>query len=210
MIYELSLVAKSELIDTDIASLKKLVHDVVQAHEGEVLIEDDWGRLHFAQPTKEGEPKGHFLYFIFKANNENNKELLRRFKINEAVIKSMIIKLGEESDREAVVKAYKTPFSKTYNGSITDELRDNESEGDNPKRFARRKACWFKSNSFKADWKDPATFNWLINEFGKISAARISGVSRKHQRFATTAIKRARQIGIASYVSSKMAENVRG
>jgi len=205
MIYELSLVAKPETNDADLAALKKIVHDVISDHSGEVFIEDDWGSVVMAQPTRDGVTTGRYIYFIFTANNENNKEVIRRLKINENHMRHMFIALGEDSEREALVKAYKTPFSKTYKGSVTDVEGDDE--GDNPKKFARRKSCYFRSNSITADWKDPASFSWLLNEFGKISAARVSGVSRKHQRFATTAIKRARQIGIASFVSNRIAQN---
>jgi small subunit ribosomal protein S6 len=204
MIYELSLVAKPETNDQDLATLKKIVHDVVADHAGEILIEDDWGSVVLAQPTRDGLKSGRFVYFIFTANNENNKELIRRLKISETHMRHMFVALGEETEREAIVKAYKTPFSKTYKGSVTDIEDDQDSDG-GPKKFARSKSCYFRANKIKADWKDPQTFNWLLNEFGKISAARVSGVSRKHQRFATTAIKRARQIGVASFVSNKIA-----
>ncbi len=204
MIYELALVAKPEANDQEITTLKALVHEVVKAHDGEVFIEDEWGKMNLAQPTTEGVPNGHFVYFIFKANNLNNVELIRRLKISETHLRHMFIALGEDDEREAVVKAYKTPFSKTYKGSVTD--KEGDDDNDNPKKFARRKSCYFRSNSITADWKDPATFTWLINEFGKISPSRITGVSCKHQRFATTAIKRARQIGVASFVSNRIAQ----
>ncbi|OFZ37462.1 MAG: 30S ribosomal protein S18 [Bdellovibrionales bacterium RIFOXYD12_FULL_39_22] len=55
-------------------------------------------------------------------------------------------------------------------------------------------------------WKDPATYSWLISEFGKISPARVSGISRKYQRRITSEIKMARQLGIASYLSNRIAE----
>lgn len=204
MIYELALVAKPDATDQDVASLKGIVHEVVKAHDGEIFIEDEWGKMNLAQPTKEGTTAGHFVYFIFKANNENNKELIRRMKISDTHLRHMFVALGDDSDSGEIVKTYKTPFSKTYKGSATEKEGDDES--DNPKKFARRKSCYFKANNVTANWKDPATFTWLINEFGKISAARVTGVSRKHQRFATTAIKRARQIGVASYVSNRTAE----
>lgn len=204
MIYELALVAKPDATGDQVAALKGIVHEVVKAHEGEVFIEDDWGQVTFAQPTTEGISSGQFVYFIFKANNENNKELIRRLKINDSHLRHMFVALGEDSEREALVKKYKTPFSKTYKGSVTE--KEGEEDSENPKKFARRKSCYFKANSVTADWKDPATYSWLVNEFGKISAARVTGVSRKHQRFATTAIKRARQIGVASYVSNRTAE----
>lgn len=206
MIYELSLVAKSELSDEQVEKLNTLVRDVVAQHDGEVFIQDDWGKMNLAQPTGNGTVSGHYIYFLFKANNANNKELARRFGINEGVLRHMIIKVGEEKDIGNLVKNYKTPFSKKYNGSVTDT--DEEEGGEGDKRFSRRRACFFTVNQIKADWKDPKTYAWLVNEFGKISPARVSNISRKHQRFATTAVKRARQMALISHLSNRLAEKM--
>jgi ribosomal protein S6/ribosomal protein S18 len=209
MIYEVALVARPELDDKGIADLKKLVQDVVKSHEGELFVEDDWGKLTFAQASRKGN-KGHYLYFMFTANNQNNKELVRRFRINEGVMRHMIIKLADDlAAKDELVKNYKSPYSKTKRGSVADanaeEVELEGEGGDNKRKFSRRKSCWFTANNLKADWKDPGTYAWLINEFGKISPARISAVSTKHQRFATSTIKQARQIGLASCVSNYLA-----
>jgi small subunit ribosomal protein S6 len=214
MIYELSLVTKAELTPEQIEAMNQIVREVVKSGEGEILIEDDWGKRQFAQPVAGGTTHGHFLYFMFRANNEANKELTRRFGINEGVITNMIVKMSERDEEAAkLAKAYKTPFSKKYNGSVTDEDEEEEGmaeamEGEgmdkDRRRFSRRKNCWFSAKNITADWKDPKTFGWLINEFGKISPARISGISRKHQRFAEKAIKRARNLGISSHLSNRM------
>jgi len=206
MIYELSLVAKSELSEEQVEKLNTLVREVVAAHDGEVFIQDDWGKMNLAQPTTNGVGTGHYIYFLYKANNENNKELVRRFGINEGILRHMIINVGEEKDIGNLVKNYKTPFSKKYNGSVTDS--DEEEGGEGDKRFSRRRACFFTVNKISADWKDPKTYAWLVNEFGKISPARVSNISRKHQRFATTAIKRARQMALISHVSNRIAEKM--
>ncbi len=212
MIYELSLVAKSELSAEQIAALQSLVQEVVKQHDGDVLIQDDWGRLRMAQRTRNGDESGHYLYFLFKANTDNNKELERRLRIRDGIVRFMIVKLGEEKEQEKIVKGYKTPYSKHYRGSVLDEeeegmdLTEDMGDGRPKKRFSRRKNCVFTEKKVKADWKDPKTYEWLVNEFGKISPCRVSGISRKHQRFVTTAIKRARQVGLASYISGSYAE----
>lgn len=126
----------------------------------------------------------------------------------------MIVKLGDDADQEKVVKAYKTPYSKNYRGSVLDdeedeeEVSEEEEEGTikTKKRFSRRKTCVFSEKKVKADWKDPKSYEWLVNEFGKVSPSRVTGISRKHQRFVTTAVKRARQMGLASYMANGFAE----
>ena len=206
MIYEMSLVVNVDSSETDIQSFQKLVQDVITEKGGEVLIQDDWDKLSFAQPTSEGVEKGHFLYFVYRSGSaETNPELARRFRINEKVLRHMVLVIGDDSSREDFVKTFKTPYSKTYNGSILDDKTDGATPEKDRRRFSKASFCWFTKNNLRADWKDPKTFSWLINEFGKISPARVSGISRKHQRFATTAIKRARQIGIASNISNRLA-----
>ncbi|PIP94564.1 MAG: 30S ribosomal protein S18 [Bdellovibrio sp. CG12_big_fil_rev_8_21_14_0_65_39_13] len=208
MLYEAAIVARPDAGDEAIKSIKTMVEEVVKAHKGEIVVNDDWGTLLFAQPTSTGLERGHYLYFMYKADGDNNRELIRRLGINESVMKNMIIKVTDQEKFIAdAVKNYKTPFSKTKKGSIMDSNNAEEGEEDTDKRkFTRRKSCWYTANKVKADWKDPGSYFWLINEFGKISPARISAVSRKHQRFATTAIKRARQMGLVSHVSDRIAQ----
>jgi small subunit ribosomal protein S6 len=204
MIYELAIVAREGLPQDQVDALKKIVHDVCGNADGEVLVEDDWGSLNMAQATCDGVKRGQYLFFIYKADGKINTELARRFGINESILKTLTIRVAEDSDADTVLKSYKTPFSKRYNGSVTD-TDDNDAGGDG-KKFSRRRSCWYQALKITADWKDPATYIWLVNEFGKISPTRVSGVSRKHQRFAVAAIKRARQLGVVSYISNNTAQ----
>ena len=209
MIYELALAAKPDAGDDKLANLKTTVSEAITVDGGEVLLTDDWGAMSFAQATAKGLKKGNFIYFIYKTGKSTtNTELARRFKINEYIVKTLIVKMGEDDAAEELVKKYKTPFSKTHRGSQLDDVDGNAFEVDKDRRhFARKKSCWFTAKKISVDWKDPNTYAWLTNEFGKISPARISGISRKHQRFANTAIKRARQIGLISHLSSSTASN---
>ena len=207
MIYELSLVTKAELSDEEVAKVKDMVLSVVKEHDGEVFIEDDWGTLTFAQPTSNGVEQGHYLYFMYKANNVNNVELARRFRINDGVLKHIVIAVSEDENKVGeIVKNVKTPFSKKYAGSVTDTDEEGGDPAKDRRRFSRRKSCWFTARKIKADWKDPQTYAWLVNEFGKISPARVSGISRKHHRFADKAIKQARNIGLLSHLSGRTAQ----
>ena len=140
MIYELALIAKSEISEDQVKGLQNLVTEVVGAHEGEVLLSDDWGKKTLAQPTSNGVTTGHYLYFIYRANNLNNVELNRRFKISEDVMKQMIIKLDDNAaNGEAIVKDFKSPFSKTHNGSLTDKEDGSTEDAKDKRKFARRK-----------------------------------------------------------------------
>jgi small subunit ribosomal protein S6 len=201
MIYELSLLAKDSLGEKGKASMDSLVKDTLAEFSGEILVSDDWGVKNLAQATLAGETRGHYLYYIYKSNTQANTELTRKFGINESLIRHMIVKKGEDRHQDKFLKGYKSPFSKAFNGSVVDEDEENGGETDR-KRFSRAKDCWFEARNIRADWKDPNTYVWMLNDFGKISPARISNVSRKHQRFAEAEIKRARNMGVVSHLSN--------
>jgi len=204
-------VTKPELGAEAHASTVETVKEVLKNFEGELLISDDWGKLELAQPYANGSRHGHFHYFMFKANTQANQELTRRFGINEGVLRSLIFLLGDDAEKETLAKNFKSPFSKAFRGSVLDNKKEDDDEifedvEEDRRKFAKRKSCWFTAKKIKADWKDPQTWNWLVSEFGKISPARVSGISRKHQRFSNSAIKHARQLGISSYLSNRVAD----
>jgi len=70
------------------------------------------------------------------------------------------------------------------------------------RRFPRRKICYF--TMIKAeyiDYKDVKTLQRFVSERGKILPRRMTGTSAKFQRMLTTAIKRARHLGLLPYVA---------
>ena len=68
----------------------------------------------------------------------------------------------------------------------------------------RKKVCAFCVDKVTSvDYKDTAKLRRYLSERGKILPRRTTGTCAAHQRDLTTAIKRARQIALLPYVSSK-------
>ncbi len=197
MIYESSYVLRTEVTEEAAKKIAEIVKETIASFNGEVLLEDNWGVKTFAQPTSNGVTKGTYIYVMYKADTNVNTELERRFRISEDVLKFVFINLGVDSDQEAVVKAYKNP-----NHNSGENNFDAEKE---KKMFSKRKSCYFSAKKTTPDWKDPSTYSWLVNEFGKISPARVTGLRPKYQRMATAAIKRGRCMGLISYMSNRTA-----
>lgn len=66
--------------------------------------------------------------------------------------------------------------------------------------FRRRKFCRFTAEGIKdVDYKDISMLKNFINESNKIVPSRITGTKSRYQRKLTTAIKRARYIGLLAY-----------
>lgn len=195
MIYEAAYVLRTEATEDAIKAMTDLVAETIKSFDGEVLVNDNWGVKTFAQPTKKGATKGNYFYVIYKANTSCNTELERRFKISEDVLKFMFVNLGVDADQEALVKAYRKPG--------TTEAAEGVDPEKEKKMFQKRKSCYFSAKKTSPDWKDPSSYAWLVNEFGKISPARVTGLRPKFQRMATTAIKRGRCMGLISYMSNQ-------
>ncbi len=206
MIYELVIVAHPDSGEEKLSSFKAVVEDVVKLAKGDIAVQDDWGNINFAQSMDGSVGRGHFLYFIYKGGNTVNEEMVRRLGISEGIVRHMITKLGVDEKLNEFVKKYRTPFSKKYAGTVLDivEAEDNDTSG-SKKRFVKNRGCWFSRYEIAPDWKDPASYTWLLNEFGKISPSRISGITRQNQTKAVAAIKRARQLGLVSYVNNEIA-----
>ena len=66
--------------------------------------------------------------------------------------------------------------------------------------FRRKKSCPFTGpNAPKIDYKDVKLLQRFLSERGKIVPSRITAVSQKKQRQLSTAIKRARYLGLLPY-----------
>jgi small subunit ribosomal protein S18 len=69
-------------------------------------------------------------------------------------------------------------------------------------RGKKRKRCPFTVAGIKhIDYKDVSTLMKFITERGKILPRRITGVSAKHQKHLTAAIKRARHMALLPFVA---------
>ncbi|MBP9674283.1 MAG: 30S ribosomal protein S6 [Bacteriovoracaceae bacterium] len=110
MIYEAAVVLRPETDDQVIKTLKDSVQSVVTDSKGEILLTDDWGVRHFAQATSQGLKQGRYVYFMYKTGTQTNQELERRFRINESVVKNLIVKVGLDKEKEGLVKNYRSPF----------------------------------------------------------------------------------------------------
>jgi len=202
MIYETAFVVRPDASEEVVASIKNSLAETFKEFGAEVLVNDSWGVKSFAQPTESGLKKGAYHYFMYKGAGNLNAEIERKFRINENLVRHMIIKLGNDKDQAAIVKNYKNP-NHTQAAQIEDEFAGGEDK--DKKMHSKRKSCWFSASKTSPDWKDPKSYSWLVNEFGKISPARITGLTPTFQRRANEAIKRGRNMLLISYQSNDIA-----
>ena len=101
---------------------------------------------------------------------------------------------AEKPAKKAEVKVAKPADTKAAKPAEGAEVRK-------PRRPApRRKVCQFCVDKVEfIDYKDVAKIRKFVTENGKIIPSRQTGTCSKHQRDLTTAIKRARYMGLLHY-----------
>ena len=92
--YEIMFILKTndeEAIKNEVSSLKSVITDL----KGEITEEKEMGNKKLAYPIKK-ETNGYYYVINCNANNEAVSEFDRKARINENVIRHLIIKLDEE------------------------------------------------------------------------------------------------------------------
>ncbi len=92
--YEIMFILKSneeEAIKSEVSNLKAIITDM----NGEITNEKEMGNRKLAYPIKK-ELNGYYYVMNVNANNDAIAEFDRKAKINENVIRHLIIRLDEE------------------------------------------------------------------------------------------------------------------
>lgn len=205
MIYETAFVVRPDASEEIVNTIKTSLTETFKEFGAEVLVTDSWGVKTFAQQTESGLKKGAYHYFMYKGAGNLNAEIERKFRINENMVRHLIIKLGNDKDQADIVKDYKNPNHTTVSADMDDEGGYGSSDDKDKKMHSKRKSCYFSATKTAPDWKNPKSYSWLVNEFGKISPARITGLTPTFQRRANEAIKRGRNMLLISYQSNETA-----
>jgi small subunit ribosomal protein S18 len=68
----------------------------------------------------------------------------------------------------------------------------------------RRKSCPFcREKVDKVDYRDLGSLRRAISDKGKIRSSRVTGACRRHQSQLANAVKRARELGLLSYIGER-------
>ncbi len=205
MIYETAFVVRPDASEEAVNSVKTAFTEALKQFNGEILVTDSWGVKTFAQPAESGLKKGAYHYFMYKGAGDLNAEIERKFRINESLVRFLIVKLGDDKQQADIVKRYKNPNHTQASTDMDDEGGYSGGDDKDKKMHSKRRSCYFSAKKEGPDWKDPKSYSWLVNEFGKISPARVSGLTPTYQRRANESIKRGRNMLLISYQSNETA-----
>ena len=93
--YEIMFIVKTTIEESAVKTIAESLETVITSMGGNILESKDLGNKTLAYPINK-ELTGYYFVIDFEANNEIVSELDRKAKINENVIRYMIIRTDEE------------------------------------------------------------------------------------------------------------------
>lgn len=92
--YEMVLILNPELAAEDVEAVQTKVTDIITQTGGEFTEYDVWGKRRLAYEIKDCR-EGIYILAYFKGTSESVKELDRVLKINDSLLRHMIIRKDE-------------------------------------------------------------------------------------------------------------------
>jgi small subunit ribosomal protein S6 len=93
--YELVYIVSPDATDQDIADLHTQVESIVARLHGEMVRTENWGRRKLAYRIGKHR-EGTYVLEVFNGTGELTKELDRRLKVSDLVIRQLIVRVDEE------------------------------------------------------------------------------------------------------------------
>ena len=93
--YEIMFIVKTTLEEKAVKETVESLNKVITDMKGKITSSKDMGQRELAYPINK-EVSGFYYVFNFEANNDIINELNRKARINENIIRHLIIKLDEE------------------------------------------------------------------------------------------------------------------
>ncbi|MDO8837115.1 MAG: 30S ribosomal protein S6 [Vicinamibacterales bacterium] len=93
--YELVYIVAPDATDQDIADLHTQVETIVARLNGEMVRTENWGRRKLAYRIGKHR-EGTYVLEVFNGTGELTKELDRRLKVSDLVIRQLIVRVDEE------------------------------------------------------------------------------------------------------------------
>ncbi|MDH5202181.1 MAG: 30S ribosomal protein S6 [Nitrospirota bacterium] len=91
--YENIVIMNASLTDEEIESAITRIKDLISGYGGQILKVDVWGKKKLAYEIKK-QKKGVYVLFLYKTASSTVKKLEDFYRVFDAVIKYMIVKLS--------------------------------------------------------------------------------------------------------------------
>ena len=89
--YENTIVAKQDLAEKELKTIKEKYNEVINNSSGKVLKIEEWGLLNLANKIKNYK-KGFYIHYKFEGNKETLSEINKKIKVDGSIIRNLVVK----------------------------------------------------------------------------------------------------------------------
>ena len=130
--YEVMYIGTPETSDEDITKLNESIEKMITDDGGSIVKTEVMGRRKLAYPIQK-KTEGHYTLFEIEGSGQEIAELERRFRVNDAVIRFITVRVDEERKTAAKLTARREnrqgrrrSASSNFNDNQTDEAQNNQ------------------------------------------------------------------------------------
>jgi small subunit ribosomal protein S6 len=98
--YENTIVAKQDLAEKDLKTIKDKYNEVINNSSGKVIKIEEWGLLNLTNKIKNYR-KAFFIHFKFEGGGKTLNEIEKKIKIDSSIIRHLTVKYKKlDTDKE--------------------------------------------------------------------------------------------------------------
>ena len=89
--YENTIVARQDLAEKEIKSLREKYNDLINNSSGKVIKIEEWGLLNLANKIKNYK-KGFYIHYKFEGDRKTLNEIENKLKIDNSIIRYLTVR----------------------------------------------------------------------------------------------------------------------
>ena len=89
--YENTIVARQDLAEKDLKSIKDKYEEIINGSSGKVIKIEEWGLLNFAKKIKNYK-KGFYMHYKFEGDSKTLNEIDKKLKIDPSIIRHLTVR----------------------------------------------------------------------------------------------------------------------
>tara|TARA_B100001093_G_scaffold459771_1_gene473152 strand:- start:1288 stop:1611 length:324 start_codon:yes stop_codon:yes gene_type:complete len=89
--YENTIVAKQDLAEKELKTIKDKYNELINSSSGKVIKIEEWGLLNLANKIKNYK-KGFYIHYKFEGNKTTLSEIEKKIKIDGTIIRYLTVK----------------------------------------------------------------------------------------------------------------------
>ena len=89
--YENTIIAKQDLADNEIKSLKEKYNELINKSSGKVIKIEEWGLMNLSNKIKNYK-KGFYIHYKFEGDNKTLSEIEKKIKVDGSIIRYLTVK----------------------------------------------------------------------------------------------------------------------